>query len=543
MSVLRHDSIKVIAESIGLPNLSNELAGAMAPDVEYRMREIIQAAKKFMVHSRRSRLCADDINAALRLRNVEPLYGYSVTSSSDPSFTRVPNAPDLFCSGEREVSLDDVVNAPLPAAPPDVSFALHWLLIEGIQPAIPQNPSRISHSQSQSHPPPASNAATAQPPAARGPSFFETSTPAPATAATHTEDGVPVEVKPLVKHVLSHELQLYFETITRGVCSSDPELRQSALHSLQHDPGLHQLVPYFSRFVSEKVTHNLRNLDMLFAAVRTAAALIKSAHVGIEPYLHQLMPAILTCVVGKRLCASPSEDHWALRRTAADLVAYVCRRFGHAYHELQPRVTKTLLHALLDPSRPLTTHFGAIVGLCALGHYVVRLLLIPNVTAYYRILEPHLSPPTASIPHPPTNDHNGHMNSGFSSNSSSSGGGGGAVAMVVDGMPGGGGTGTGAAVSSRRAQQNYLDAQRVYEALLHACGQYIYALRGALDQVAGGSGLPPPAAVHALSTDRALQLQLPPDFAEIYSQIYAVFGENLRMYTPATAEPLRTVAL
>lgn len=27
----------------------------------------------------------------------------------------------------------------------------------------------------------------------------------------------------------------------------------------------------------------------------------------------QLIPAVLTCVVGKRLCSHPSEDHWALR--------------------------------------------------------------------------------------------------------------------------------------------------------------------------------------------------------------------------------------
>ena len=27
----------------------------------------------------------------------------------------------------------------------------------------------------------------------------------------------------------------------------------------------------------------------------------------------QLMPALLTCIVGKRLCDSPLEDHWGLR--------------------------------------------------------------------------------------------------------------------------------------------------------------------------------------------------------------------------------------
>lgn len=71
----------------------------------------------------------------------------------------------------------------------------------------------------------------------------------------------------------------------------------------------------------------------------------------IEPYLHLLMPAILTCLVGKRLCASPLENHWLLRDFCAALLARVCRRFGASYDSLQPRVTKTLSRALLDPAR------------------------------------------------------------------------------------------------------------------------------------------------------------------------------------------------
>ena len=34
-------------------------------------------------------------------------------------------------------------------------------------------------------------------------------------------------------------------------------------------------------------------------------------------YLHQLLPGVLTCVVGKRLASGPAEDHWSLRDQAA----------------------------------------------------------------------------------------------------------------------------------------------------------------------------------------------------------------------------------
>ena len=44
MSLLPRDTIKVIAESVGLSNLTDELASALAPDVEYRIRDIAQVS-------------------------------------------------------------------------------------------------------------------------------------------------------------------------------------------------------------------------------------------------------------------------------------------------------------------------------------------------------------------------------------------------------------------------------------------------------------------------------------------------------------------
>jgi hypothetical protein len=52
------------------------------------------------------------------------------------------------------------------------------------------------------------------------------------------------------------------------------------------------------------------------------------------------------------------------------LTSKLCR-FGHVYHNLQPRVTRTLLHAFLDPTKALPQHYGAIQGLAALGPSVV----------------------------------------------------------------------------------------------------------------------------------------------------------------------------
>lgn len=42
MSILPKESIEVIAQSIGINNLSPDVALALAPDVEYRLREVMQ---------------------------------------------------------------------------------------------------------------------------------------------------------------------------------------------------------------------------------------------------------------------------------------------------------------------------------------------------------------------------------------------------------------------------------------------------------------------------------------------------------------------
>lgn len=110
-------TVQAIAHSLDIPHLSDEAAKALAPDVEYRLREVIQVrrssgraaalhpllpllaaalpassahppactsptlrypplstpqeALKFAKHAKRVRLTTEDVNNALRLKNAE----------------------------------------------------------------------------------------------------------------------------------------------------------------------------------------------------------------------------------------------------------------------------------------------------------------------------------------------------------------------------------------------------------------------------------------------------------------------------------------
>ena len=56
-----------------------------------------------------------------------------------------------------------------------------------------------------------------------------------------------------------------------------------------------------------------------------APALLNPVLIPVAAQLHQMLPSILTCVVGKRLSA-PGQNHWELRDSASTLVAHVCHR-------------------------------------------------------------------------------------------------------------------------------------------------------------------------------------------------------------------------
>src|SRR5262245_22559211 len=95
-------------------------------------------------------------------------------------------------------------------------------------------------------------------------------------------------------------------------------------HALLTSPFLH-IEPYVTR--PPRLHHRSRAFVTLHSAPHVGcggASLVCSARACVQ--LHQLMPPILTCLLGKRVCSLPTDDHWSLRDTAASLVALVCRK-------------------------------------------------------------------------------------------------------------------------------------------------------------------------------------------------------------------------
>jgi transcription initiation factor TFIID subunit 6 len=84
---------------------------------------------------------------------------------------------------------------------------------------------------------------------------------------------------------LSREQQLLFKQITEALLGDAQELRSSALESLAQDPGQHQLVPFFIEFATDKVTHNLKDINVLSGVAALIGALYQNPNVILELYV------------------------------------------------------------------------------------------------------------------------------------------------------------------------------------------------------------------------------------------------------------------
>jgi transcription initiation factor TFIID subunit 6 len=215
----------------------------------------------------------------------------------------------------------------------------------------------------------------------------------PALAALAGNDNV--SFKPQVKHVVSKELILFFDKIRAALMDedADPEviiLRGSALESVRSDPGLQQLVPYFTQFVAEKVTHSLNNTFVLRQMMELTAAMIANKSLFIDPYVAALVPPILTCLIGRNLGPGGVDnlkDQYQLRDLAASLIGQISNKYAQSSAQVRTKLARTCLKNFLDPSRSLGEHYGAILGLSSIGGpEAIKSLVLPSLKHYEYVI-------------------------------------------------------------------------------------------------------------------------------------------------------------
>ena len=329
------ETIKSYADSKGISNIDEDALRILGQDLEYRVKELCQEASKFMLASHRTKLNIGDVNNALSSRNVEPLFGYD--SNETLVFRGLPS--NIYYVPDEEIDLEEYLEKPLPKIPLKPYVQSHWLAIEGVQLAIQQNPILIEK------------------PVVKQDSL-----------TSYQEE---LELKQQNRHLLTKELSMYFEKILQTI-ETDPEI---AITCLLNETGIQQLVPYFLHHFKLEMRKTEANDSSICTFLKMYESLLNNKYIFIDPYLHEILPPLLSCVIGKNI----SEES---RKIASKSVKYIYDTFGLKYKSLAPRIINFLLKGWLDESKPENVQLGSLQCLSQLSDNIIKEYIIPNAPKY-----------------------------------------------------------------------------------------------------------------------------------------------------------------
>ncbi|XP_064181785.1 TAF6-like RNA polymerase II p300/CBP-associated factor-associated factor 65 kDa subunit 6L [Anguilla rostrata] len=324
------ESVKLMAESAGV-ELSDDVAALLAEDVCYRLREATQSSSQFMRHAKRRKLTVEDFNRALRWSNVEAVCG---CGAQDALPFRPIKEGELFFVEDRDINLVELALATnIPKGCAETMVRVQVSYLDGKGNLEPQG------------------------------------------------------TVPSAVQTLSDDLLKYYQQITRAILGEDAHLMKVALLDLQSNSKIAALLPYFVYVISgvKSVSHDLEQLSRLLHMVKS---LVQNPYLYLGSYVRSLVASVMYCIL-EPLAASinPLNDHWTLRDYAALLLSHIFWTHGDLVSGLYHQILLSLQKVLSDPVRPLCSHYGAVVGLHALGWKAVERVLYPHLPAYWANLQ------------------------------------------------------------------------------------------------------------------------------------------------------------
>jgi len=456
-----------IAETIGIENISEESCAYLIQELDSKLRQILQTASKYTRHSCTTKLTSSQVNSAIKFHEGKKLYGYTnLTNQNTPAMmartekrssgdskgansqTRLnigPNGQNIsqntvsgnispkstpttthhnnFTSIEdtrkrqkihvledREIDLEEFIEkgAGEVKLPLDVTLKSHWLFVDGVQPSIPENPiPKISKPSFQS----------SQLTDGRRVLNMDGSAVSP---SLHKFD-VPIQqgLKPVVKHDLSLEQQLFYKEITESIIgvkeksaqhgTEDKKVRDEALASLRYATGIHQLLPRFIAFFHEGIKCNVASFNSSLDRSTTIGYytvtgfllkmmdnLNQNVNISLEDYIHEILPGLFTCCLSNKLASPHYKNQYRSRDLSANIISSIVKCYSSSANGLEVRVACQSEIAIKNSSSNIHSLFGSVMVLIKLGektmeHYIHLLKTVFEKTRKQLLNQSHIN--------------------------------------------------------------------------------------------------------------------------------------------------------
>ncbi|CAF0731863.1 unnamed protein product [Adineta steineri] len=339
------ESIEYLAEKLSdCRYLCDESLVYLTLQISATISNLLQDACKVLRKCRRNDLTTEDFAFALKLNHLEPMYGGYTTSSIERLLFHKIKKDNriLYHITDNIVQVDELI-IPQSKIPLDISIRIHWLAVNGKQPEINENP------------------------------IID----------------IPIRSTVLKKklnktsHIISKEQQIYYKELTEMCICPNEQKRKQALLILSADNSLQQILSRLILFISEGVRVNLAPTStfdrsiILKYLMQMGDALLQNEELYLERYLHYLLPAILSCLLERRI----SRDHWSLRDLAAKCCKQIIRKYATAINCLQQRTIDVFYRILSKNNEDYTwpTRYGAFIGLCEMSHKVIIQIVFPLI--------------------------------------------------------------------------------------------------------------------------------------------------------------------
>ncbi|RZF41046.1 hypothetical protein LSTR_LSTR002678 [Laodelphax striatellus] len=346
--------INVIAESIGISNLSENVLSGLAEDATYKLKEVISNCAITLKNQRRKKLLTEDVTRVLETANVGRIHGHS--GSDECGFTFIEEA-GVFVQDDHEV---DIVALALT----QLSFTQKKSQsVSGLRVVL--DPVELRKDKS----------CDAQEAGCSGTSAGSIG------EGTSNDQSKSNEAN---KH--PQELLNYYIQVARAVLGGSTSILKIALTDLKTNPRAGPVCPYFFNLIALSISKLPRHDWLTNALLSTVQAILENPYVDPSSYLaaKRTINSLLVIAIEPKIAKNC--DDLILRTRSAQLLSKVLVAWNIEMR-VQMDIVRQLMQLLLDKKISLQTQFGAIFSLISLEHYALNSHFWPVIGRYIPILE------------------------------------------------------------------------------------------------------------------------------------------------------------